>query len=144
MDSKPGSHSDSGFLRIGGISGALERRFDPWHGGIRVQGCWDQITTAAEIRSQLQLGSDPWPWNSICHRVAKKEKRKNQIDSAIFYATSLHRGVMGGAQGEKECGLHTPKVIMFTVSEQVQTRCTLHQAERWCQGQKSSKAVSRL
>ena len=22
---------------------------------------------------QLQLGSDPWPGNSICHRAAKKE-----------------------------------------------------------------------
>ena len=27
---------------------------------------------------ELQLGSDPWPGNSICHRVAKKEKRKKQ------------------------------------------------------------------
>ena len=27
-------------------------------------------------RLQLQLGSDPWPGNSICYRVSKKEKKK--------------------------------------------------------------------
>ena len=26
----------------------------------------------------MQLGSDPWPWNSICHGAAKKEKKKKK------------------------------------------------------------------
>ena len=30
-------------------------------------------------RLQLQLRSDPWPWNSICHRAAKKEKKIKTI-----------------------------------------------------------------
>ena len=28
-------------------------------------------------RSQLQLGSDPWPGNSTCHGVAKNEEKKS-------------------------------------------------------------------
>ena len=32
------------------------------------------------LRSQLWLGSDPWPRNSICHKVAKKRRKK--IDNA--------------------------------------------------------------
>ena len=33
------------------------------------------------LRSQLWLGSDPWLRNSICHEVAKKEKKKkNRMD----------------------------------------------------------------
>ena len=30
------------------------------------------------LRSQLWLGSDPWPRNSICHRAAKRKKRMPQ------------------------------------------------------------------
>ena len=30
------------------------------------------------LRSQLQLGSDPWPGNSVCHGVAKKERKKKK------------------------------------------------------------------
>ena len=29
------------------------------------------------LRLQLQLGSDPWPGNSMYHRAAKKEQKKN-------------------------------------------------------------------
>ena len=29
------------------------------------------------LKSWLQLGSDPWPRNSICHREAKDERQKN-------------------------------------------------------------------
>ena len=28
------------------------------------------------LPQQLQLGSDPWPGNSLCCRVAKKRKKK--------------------------------------------------------------------
>ena len=39
------------------------------HSGLRIQRC-------SSYRLQLQLGSDPWPVNSICHRAVKKEKKK--------------------------------------------------------------------
>ena len=29
-------------------------------------------------RSKLRFGSDPWPGNFICYRVAKKEKKKEE------------------------------------------------------------------
>ena len=29
-----------------------------------------------QLTLQLQFGPDPWPGNSICHRVAKKKKKK--------------------------------------------------------------------
>ena len=31
-----------------------------------------------QLRSQLQLGSDPWPRNSIYHGGAKQEKKKER------------------------------------------------------------------
>ena len=31
-----------------------------------------------QFRLQQRLRSDPWPGNCICHRVAKKEKKKVQ------------------------------------------------------------------
>ena len=33
----------------------------------------DLVLPQLRIRSQLQLGSGPWPRNSVCSRVAKKE-----------------------------------------------------------------------
>ena len=50
---------------IGSLFGALGHRFVPQPGtvgGLRIS--W----------SQLQLGSDPWLGNFICHKVVKKEK----------------------------------------------------------------------
>ena len=32
-------------------------------------------------RSQLQLGSDPWPENSICHRAAKKKRKSKEKEN---------------------------------------------------------------
>ena len=43
----------------------------PWHSGLK-----DPVLLQPWHRSQLQLRSDPWPRNSICHREAKKEKKK--------------------------------------------------------------------
>ena len=58
--------------RTGSVSGALGRRFEPhpaqWVKGACVPQLWR--------RSQQQRRSDPWPRNSICYRVAKKEKKK--------------------------------------------------------------------
>ena len=56
---------------IGAVSGASGRRFDPqpgaWVKHLALQQLWP--------RSQLQLESDPWPGNSMCHRLAKKGKK---------------------------------------------------------------------
>ena len=38
----------------------------------------DLVLMQLQLRSQLQLGSDPWPSNSICHRAAKKKKTKTK------------------------------------------------------------------
>ena len=46
--------------------------FDPWP----AQWVKDPAFPLLQLRSQLQLGSDSWPWNSICHGVAKNEKKK--------------------------------------------------------------------
>ena len=35
-------------------------------------------------RSQLQLGYDPWPGNSICHGVANKEKKRERKERMLF------------------------------------------------------------
>ena len=42
-----------------------------------------------QLRSQLQLGSDPWPGNSICHGAAKKEKKKKEYYSKKTQVTCL-------------------------------------------------------
>ena len=59
--------------RIGGISAVMGWRFEPLaqHSGFKDPGLswlWHSW--------QLQLGSDPWPGNSIYCRAAKKEKKK--------------------------------------------------------------------
>ena len=62
---------------ISSISGTLGCRFDPWPGTRGKDAALPQLW----CRLQLQLGSDPWPGNSICLRVAKKvegEKKKRQ------------------------------------------------------------------
>ena len=38
---------------------------------------------------QLQLGSDPWPGNSICPGAAKNEKKKKSALCHSFYQTSV-------------------------------------------------------
>ena len=40
-----------------------------WHSGLK-----ELVLLQLWHRLQLQLGSDLWPRNSICHGVAKKEK----------------------------------------------------------------------
>ena len=35
----------------------------------------DLVLPQLRFRLQLQLGSDPWPWSSMCHVMAKKEKK---------------------------------------------------------------------
>ena len=59
--------------RMGGISGALQRRFNP------TPSTWiKDLVLPLRHRSQLWLGSDPWPRNSISRGAAKKEKKKKK------------------------------------------------------------------
>ena len=44
-----------------------------WHSGLK-----DSALPRPWHRLQLWLGSDPWPGNSIHHRVAKKEKKRKE------------------------------------------------------------------
>ena len=37
---------------------------------------WVKDLVLLQLRSQLWLESDPWPGNSICHRVGKNERKK--------------------------------------------------------------------
>ena len=48
---------------------------DLWSAGAQVQWVKDLPLSQLRLRSQLQLRSDPWPGNSICLQVAKKEKK---------------------------------------------------------------------
>ena len=59
-----------------------------WHSGIGgTSGTLGQRFNLGQ-RLHLWLRSDPWPGNSICHRVAKKKKR---INSKVDLKKSLHK-----------------------------------------------------
>ena len=47
-------------------------QFQAQHSGLK-----DQASLWLPCRSQLRLGSDPWPKTSTCHGAAKKRKKKN-------------------------------------------------------------------
>ena len=55
---------------MGGVSAVPERRFDPQPG----QWIKDPEVLQLQLRLKLQLGSDPWPGNSICRGAAKNKK----------------------------------------------------------------------
>ena len=59
---------------IGGILGAVGYRFNPH----MAQWVKDLVLPWLWLRSQLQLGFDPWPGNSICYGAAKNEKKINK------------------------------------------------------------------
>ena len=48
-------------------------------------GLKDPALPQLRRRSQLQLGSDPWPGNSICYEVAKKKKKKILLNSFLSH-----------------------------------------------------------
>ena len=66
---------------------------DGWHlcsAGIQVwvparhSGLKDLALPQLQHRSQLQLKSDPWPGNSLCLKVAKKEEKKKKNEKYFF------------------------------------------------------------
>ena len=68
---------------INGISGILER----WDvGSIPSLAHWvkDQVLPQLWLRSRLLLGSDPWPRNSTCRGIAKKEKNEDDKKGSHF------------------------------------------------------------
>ena len=71
---------------------AVEQQ-DQWHlwnsGMILGLAQWvkDLVLLQLRHRSQLQLGSDPWPRNTTCHKVAKKEKKKSLLLSSMHLST---------------------------------------------------------
>ena len=44
----------------------------------------DPVLPQLWLRLQLQLGSDPWPRNSICHGAAKNKKKTNKAYKSVF------------------------------------------------------------
>ena len=54
---------------VSSVLGVLGHRFDAW----LAQRVKDPVLLW--LRSQLRLGSDPWPRNSICLRAAKTNKQ---------------------------------------------------------------------
>ena len=64
--------------------GAVESEvsLECWYtGSIPVPAQWvkDPALPQLQCRWQLWLGSDPWPGNSICCGVAKKEKKDKNV-----------------------------------------------------------------
>ena len=59
---------------LGGVSEAPRQISIP----NRTQWVKDPALPQLWYRLQMWLGSDPWPRNSICRRVAKKKKKKKK------------------------------------------------------------------
>ena len=55
---------------------------------------------------QLRLRCDPWPRMSICHKAAKKEKRKDIMCAVIsYFIIAYNQGNIGLPRGRKWDGL---------------------------------------
>ena len=55
--------------------------WESWDAGLISGLAWwvkDLLLPQVQFRPQLQLGSNPWPGNSICGGAAKKEKKKKK------------------------------------------------------------------
>ena len=54
----------------------------------------DPALLQLQCSSQLQPGSDPWPGNSICLRVAKTRRKKNDTNGKLYHALGLEETVL--------------------------------------------------
>ena len=60
--------------------------WEPWDAGFipsPAQWIKDSALSQLRLRLQLQLRSDPWPGNSVCHGAAKKKKKKKKKGGAV-------------------------------------------------------------
>ena len=74
------------------VQRGLEASLERWDSGSiprLAQWVKDLALPQLQHRSQLWLGSDPSPGNSICHRVAQKKKKKKKKKKEIQVATQL-------------------------------------------------------
>ena len=58
--------------------------WEPWDAGLMpglVEWVKDLEFLQLQLRWRLWLGCDPWPGNSICHGVAKKEKKEKSLQT---------------------------------------------------------------
>ena len=76
--------------RNGGSLGVLGDRFHPKP----AQWVKDPVSPQLWLRSQLRLGSDPWPGNSVCCEGAKKER--NDIIFIFIMYEFIHSRVLKG------------------------------------------------
>ena len=61
----------------------LAMSWECWDAGLipsLAQWVYDLVLLQLQLGLQLQLRSDPWPRNSICCGVAKKERKKNAFE----------------------------------------------------------------
>lgn len=56
-------------------------------------------------RSQLRLGSGPWPRKSICLRAAKKKKKKMQLNSVMSFPRLTYKETMASMLWVLACSL---------------------------------------
>ena len=63
----------------------------------RAEWVKDPESPQLRLRLQLQLRSDPWPENSMCHGAVKKKKKKKNVLFANLQ--SILRGPGGGGAG---------------------------------------------
>ena len=64
------------------------------------QGVKDLVLPYLWRRSQLQLRSDPWPGNSICHGAAKKENKQTKKPRKVG-------GPASSPSASHWCGIHS-------------------------------------
>ena len=75
---KPAQSSPYGTVGLAAVSLYL------WDAGLvpgLAQWVKDLVVVQLQRRSQPRLGSDPWPGNPVCCRVARKEKKRKKMCS---------------------------------------------------------------
>ena len=87
-----------GTMGSGGISGAL---------GMQVQflAQWikDLVLLQPWRRMQLQLGSDPWPGNFVCHFLGS-QKQTNKKNTVRYHLVQVRMAIIKKKQRRSHCG----------------------------------------